>query len=148
MDGNWRNCWSDEKEQRLETLFRKGLSFSLIAADLGVTRNAVVGKAHRMKLPGRQPIECLPRPRSANPRIRRQAVRAVAVKKAKPKIIAGQDYGCTIYDLVDCSCRFPLWEINTPHPARLYCGTPGASVSTGVPYCERHSLVCGTSREN
>ena len=148
MDGNWRSCWSDEKERRLEKLFRQGKSFSLIAADIGVTRNAVIGKAHRMKLQGHKPVECLPRPRSANPRIRRRhAIRAVAVKKAKPKIIADHDYSCTIYDLSDCSCRYPLWGLQTPHAQRFYCGIPQASVAAGSPYCERHTTVCGSSRQ-
>lgn len=46
--------WTDERVARLSKLWAEGLSASQIANDLGgVTRNAVIGKVHRLGLSGR-----------------------------------------------------------------------------------------------
>ncbi|MCP4316629.1 MAG: GcrA cell cycle regulator [Hyphomicrobiales bacterium] len=46
--------WTDERVERLTKLWANGLSASQIAAELGgVSRNAVIGKVHRLSLPGR-----------------------------------------------------------------------------------------------
>jgi GcrA cell cycle regulator len=46
--------WTDERVELLKKLWAEGLSASQIAAQLGnVTRNAVIGKVHRLKLSSR-----------------------------------------------------------------------------------------------
>ncbi len=46
--------WTDERVEKLKKLWSEGLSASQIAAQLGgVSRNAVIGKVHRLSLPGR-----------------------------------------------------------------------------------------------
>jgi len=46
--------WTDERVEKLKKLWADGLSASQIAAQLGgVSRNAVIGKVHRLSLPGR-----------------------------------------------------------------------------------------------
>ncbi|WP_343313540.1 GcrA family cell cycle regulator [Brucella sp. BE17] len=46
--------WTDERVELLKKLWSEGLSASQIAAQLGgVSRNAVIGKVHRLKLSGR-----------------------------------------------------------------------------------------------
>ena len=47
--------WTEEREQKLRGLWEKGYTASQIAEMLGegVTRNAVIGKAHRLKLAAR-----------------------------------------------------------------------------------------------
>jgi GcrA cell cycle regulator len=42
--------WTDERIDRLKTMWEKGMTASQIAEDLGgVSRNAVIGKAHRVR---------------------------------------------------------------------------------------------------
>ena len=47
-------AWTDERVETLKTMWLAGSSASQIAATLGdVTRNAVIGKVHRLGLSGR-----------------------------------------------------------------------------------------------
>src|SRR5512134_1496608 len=47
-------AWTDERVELLKKLWAEGLSASQIASRLGgVTRNAVIGKVHRLGLSGR-----------------------------------------------------------------------------------------------
>src|ERR1700754_2085357 len=60
--------WTDERVELLKRLWSEGLSASQIAAELGgITRNAVIGKVHRLGLSGRAkpPSSSVPRPRKA-----------------------------------------------------------------------------------
>src|ERR1700732_5157754 len=62
--------WSDDRVEQLKKLWEGGLSASQIAAELGnVTRNAVIGKVHRLGLSGRakSPSSAAPRQRKARP---------------------------------------------------------------------------------
>ncbi|MTW28635.1 hypothetical protein GM527_14145, partial [Streptococcus pneumoniae] len=46
--------WTEERVEKLKKDWKAGLSCSQIAARLGgITRNAVIGKVHRLKLTGR-----------------------------------------------------------------------------------------------
>ena len=48
--------WTDEKVQKLKELWKKGHTASQISEMLGdTTRNAVIGKAHRLNLEARAP---------------------------------------------------------------------------------------------
>src|SRR5208282_5540354 len=58
--------WTDERVELLKKLWSDGLSASQISANLGeVTRNAVIGKVHRLGLAGRATTS---RIRTARPR--------------------------------------------------------------------------------
>ncbi len=48
------NEWTSERTETLVKLWNEGLPTSEIGRRLEVTKNSVVGKAHRMKLPKRQ----------------------------------------------------------------------------------------------
>ena len=53
--GGAKLSWTDERVELLKKLWSEGLSASQIAGRLGmgVTRNAVIGKVHRLNLSGR-----------------------------------------------------------------------------------------------
>ncbi len=71
--------WTEERVELLKKLWLEGLSASQIAGVLGegVTRNAVIGKVHRLKLTGRA------KPANATPRAR-TAPRAPGVRRVGP----------------------------------------------------------------
>ena len=61
--------WTDERVELLKKLWSEGLSASQIATQLGgVSRNAVIGKVHRLKLSGRgRASSATPRPKKTAP---------------------------------------------------------------------------------
>lgn len=68
--------WNDARTEQLKVLWEQNLAASEIARILGVTKNAVVGKAHRLKLSSRPSPIREPNPRSQvnMPKIRRRAI--------------------------------------------------------------------------
>src|SRR5271154_6678736 len=141
--------WSDDRVEQLKKLWEAGLSASQIAAELGnVTRNAVIGKVHRLGLSGRakSPTSAAPRPRKARAhshmlRVSRPSVRGNTALAHEPEpeqidnvIPLGQRR--TILELTEETCR---WPIGDPGSAEFFfCG--GQTIA-GLPYCAYHSRV-------
>ncbi|MEM9732936.1 MAG: GcrA family cell cycle regulator [Pseudomonadota bacterium] len=72
--------WTEERVARLAKLWAEGLSASQIAADLGeVTRNAVIGKVHRLGLSGRD------KPAGKGGNRKKATTAKAATKPAAPK---------------------------------------------------------------
>ncbi|MCK0196026.1 GcrA cell cycle regulator [Ancylobacter sp. 6x-1] len=150
--------WTDERVELLKRLWAEGLSASQIAAELGgVTRNAVIGKVHRLGLSGRAKTVAAPapRPRKARPTVSAplrprpmvQGNVALAVApemdEAEPEVaeepvanVVPMGQGCTILDLTEFSCR---WPVGDPGKADFhYCGS---RTMTGLPYCSYHARI-------
>ena len=73
-------AWTDERVETLKKLWAEGLSASQIANRLGgVTRNAVIGKVHRLGLSGRTTTS-----RAKAPRPRRRAVSKPTMRTTGP----------------------------------------------------------------
>jgi GcrA cell cycle regulator len=147
--------WTDERVETLKKLWADGLSASQIAGELGgITRNAVIGKVHRLGLSGRakSPTTAAPRPRKARAhahmlRVSRPAIRGNTAlahayeQEAEPEpqlvdniIPIGQRR--TILELTEDTCR---WPIGDPGSADFFfCG--GQTI-TSLPYCAYHSRV-------
>lgn len=78
-------AWTDERIDRLKTMWESGMTASQIAEDLtGVSRNAVIGKAHRLGLQARpSPVkEKEAKPVVAEPRV----VAAPVAEESEPEI--------------------------------------------------------------
>ena len=76
--------WTDDRVELLTKLWADGLSASQIAAELGgVTRNAVIGKVHRLKLSGRA------KPSSTAKRVKKTTATAAAPNRAAQKPSGG-----------------------------------------------------------
>jgi GcrA cell cycle regulator len=72
--------WTDERIEQLKTMWQKGMTASQIAEELGgVSRNAVIGKAHRLELQSRpSPVKAV---ESETPKVE---PRKVVIAKPKP----------------------------------------------------------------
>ena len=145
--------WTDERVELLNKLWADGLSASQIAGELGgITRNAVIGKVHRLGLSGRakSPSSSSPRPRKARAsshlmRISRASTRgntALAYDydlEPEPELIEniipiGQRR--TLLELNEDTCRWPIGDPASPE--FFFCG---GKPLTGLPYCSYHSRV-------
>lgn len=130
--------WTNERVELLEKLWKEGKSAAEIAKELGgVTRNAVIGKAHRLGLSGRPQTP------------KKETVKATAAKKTPEKTSAAAaparmvvetaekpENGLTILDLNDRVCK---WPIGDPRDENFYfCGERSRP---GTPYCDRHAAM-------
>jgi GcrA cell cycle regulator len=147
--------WTDERVETLKKLWADGLSASQIAAELGgITRNAVIGKVHRLGLSGRakSPSSAAPRPRKPRAtshmlRVSRSSMRGnTALAHAyeldiepEPQLIdnvipLGQRR--SLLELTENTCRWPIGDPGTAD--FFFCGGP---TITSLPYCAYHSRV-------
>ena len=132
MENNF--VWDEDKLNKLRKLWDSGLPITKIGNEIGVSRNAIAGKAHRMGLPKRNsPIS-----KSGDPR-KNQKSNNLENSKALPLKIMLRD--------VEWSRNRCCWPIGDPKlPGFSFCGT---SIFPGRPYCEEHSNLAYTNtREN
>ena len=152
-------AWTDDRVEKLKTMWTEGNSASQIAKELGcVTRNAVIGKVHRLGLSGRakpsRPKPAKPataaKPKLA-PKPARTAAKAAAPKpkpapkeqlpvsveqpplEAKP--LKDGTYA-TILTITDHMCKFPIGDPKADE--FRFCGR---KTDPDEPYCTPHSMV-------
>lgn len=138
--------WTDERIERLKDRFAAGLSCRRIAEDIGVSRNAVIGKLSRLGLT-RDKNGGAPRP-SRKPAGKERRAKSVPRLQYGMllKLYAGpqptieepipSQHCCSLLELSGERCR---WPISTPGLADFcFCGnTP----LVGLPYCVGHARL-------
>jgi len=132
--------WTDEKVEKLKELWTKGHTASQISEVLGnTTRNAVIGKAHRLNLEARAPSKNLGSPSSRdNKQIKRSP--APTSRKAKfQSILLDKNFEPenpkSLENLTDDTCK---WPIGHPNEEKFYfCGRKPEGE---FPYCKLHVL--------
>lgn len=130
--------WTSDQIVSLISLAEKGFSSSEIAAALGpgVTRNAVIGKLHRLGIfkPSRG------KRTQATVRALKDLARMRAWDKEVPVTTEADDVvGKSIGELGNHHCRWPVGHPKTPSFG--YCGVTDPahiSVAAGRPYCRVH----------
>ncbi len=157
------NTWTDERVELLKKLWADGLSASQIAGEIGggVTRNAVIGKVHRLGLSGRAktpaastaPRQSAPRKASttttaASPRGSRSAaalaprpvvdyaIETEIVALVQEDVVIPFSERVTIMDLKEGMCRWPMGDPTKPE--FRFCG---AKCGLGNPYCSHHAAI-------
>ena len=129
-----RAVWTEERETQLRELRDRGYSSSQIAAELGgVTRNAVIGAAHRMGLRSTKRVAA---PKAVRkPRVRSTQFRKPVMKtEPLPMMDRQSDAPVTLFDLEPHHCRWPSGDA-APY---TFCG--GTKLD-GSSYCGHHHRV-------
>jgi len=146
--------WTDERVDLLKKLWQEGLSASQIAGELGgVTRNAVIGKIHRLGLSGRgQPTSTIKRARRSRstPTVRQRrtvTIGATALQaeeeievatelRPSHSVVVPISKKLSIEKLTERTCK---WPIGDPGDEDFhFCGCDSLE---GLPYCEYHAGV-------
>jgi len=160
--------WTDERVEQLKKLWADGLSASQIAAQLGgVSRNAVIGKVHRLKLSGRgKTTSTQTRSKKVNTsasggqrsggsighmssRVMNRSVGATALQAEYSTDLVTHTITKTVTDvvvpisrrleLVQLSERTCKWPVGDPlQPDFNFCGN---DVGEAGPYCTYHSRL-------
>src|SRR5262245_12965122 len=130
--------WTTDRVELLKSHFEAGLTCREIAASIGVSRNAVIGKLQRLHLT-RGPQRAEPRPtkeardrsRKSIPRLQYQILQAV-YENAPPTTQEDpivSESRCSLLELSNQRCR---WPISTPG-AEDFCFCGNTPVE-GAPY--------------
>jgi GcrA cell cycle regulator len=145
--------WDDQRIEQLKKLWSDGLSASQIAAELGgVTRNAVIGKVHRLGLSGRAKAKpaSVTRTRKVIKTVTRASTVTVRgnlavvemlettpqVMPTRENVVIPMSRRISIMELKEGVCRWPLGDPLQSEFA--YCG---ADCSSGKTYCEAHARM-------
>jgi GcrA cell cycle regulator len=148
--------WTDERTELAIHLYQEGWSAAQIAQKLGgVTRNAVIGKIHRLgysrKNSGDPSVRKVTglhgKPRSAKPekpvatkptrRRRKSKPITITIPKRELKARSMRDEGpVTFAELGASSCRFAITDQGPDHQ---FCGAKAMEASS---YCEQHHALC------
>jgi GcrA cell cycle regulator len=153
--------WTDERVALLKILFERGRTCREMAYEIGISRNAVIGKLARLNLTRGRTASRVPRaerragaapqrPRGARSLqllLRAHVERGEGADPAPPMFEAvpvPEGPGCSLLELGDDTCRWPIGDQNAAEAK--FCGnTPAGS----LPYCAGHARMAyriGTRR--
>ena len=144
--------WNDEKVEKLKELWTKGHTASQIAQILGdTTRNAVIGKAHRLDLEARAPSKQSSAPTKSKDNKHIKKTTTPTSRKAKfQSILLDKNFEPenpkSLEDLTESTCK---WPVGHPNEEKFYfCGRKPEGE---FPYCKLHVLYAfqpkGTKEE-
>ena len=133
--------WTSEKVEKLKELWSKGHTASQIAEALGdTTRNAVIGKAHRLNLEARAPSKQSSSSRSKeNSQITKRGTAPMSRKARFQSILLDKNFEAenpkSLEELTEKTCK---WPIGHPNEEKFYfCGRKPEGE---FPYCKLHVL--------
>jgi len=132
--------WTAARIAQLKSCFAAGLSCSQIADEIGVSRNAVIGKLNRLHLGRHKRAPARPRPRKPTLRLVGQheilsALRAAPAPVGE-EVLAPDECRCSLVELSEGKCRWPISD-----PGRWDFGFCGGKAVDGLPYCAAHARI-------
>ncbi len=150
--------WTDERIALLKRMWKEGKSAADIAKALakGVTRNAVIGKAHRMGLSGRPSPIKKPVVAPKKEIVRKELAKPPLKKAVPPVVVSGVRHNPLVREvteprkfekepippgggvaLIDLTERMCKWPIGDPREDDFtFCGR---NIRPGTPYCPDHA---------
>lgn len=136
--------WGPDAIETLRALWAEGLSTAEIGRRMGVSKNAVVGKAHRLNLPARpSPIRrdgaSAPRPAVARAPVRRSLPPRPVAPPPPPPPAPVVQRPAPVRHVSRAGARSCSWPIGEPGTRGFhFCG---CEALPGKPYCAEHAAV-------
>jgi GcrA cell cycle regulator len=138
--------WTHERIEQLRACVDNGMTCSQIAAAIGVSRNAVIGKIHRLGLSSGRPAgagaraNCPPRARHSRGPTQRRLLRLAYARAPLDEILSAivviSTHPCSLIDIDAHQCR---WPIGDPASTNfLFCGNDAIA---GFTYCVGHARM-------
>jgi GcrA cell cycle regulator len=132
--------WDNKAISRLKELCKTGISFTRIGLKMGISKNAAIGKAARLKL-NKSPAPSVPIARkltvfTPKPLPKTRALLPKEIPPTPPVSVSIPEMRLvTMMQLTDQHCRYP---IDTP-TGILFCGR---APDGQPPYCQAHAKLC------
>jgi GcrA cell cycle regulator len=146
--------WTAKAIELLRALWAEGHSTAEIGRRMGITKNAIVGKAHRLDLPARPSPIRKGEPGSAQPAPRRKpSVRETAAPARRPAAVQAPPppapaavaaappaaANAAVRPFPRTSLRSCCWPIGEPGTREFrFCA---AEADPGRPYCAEHAAI-------
>jgi GcrA cell cycle regulator len=138
--------WTADRIEQLRSCVGSGMTCSQIAAAIGVSRNSVIGKIHRLGLSSGRPAgasaraNCPPRARHSRGPTQRRLLRLAYARAPLDEILSAvvviSTHPCSLIDIDAHQCR---WPIGDPASTNfLFCGNDALA---GFTYCLGHARM-------
>ena len=144
-------AWTTEMIKGLEKMWKKGLTTNEIAKELGVSKNSIVGKVHRLNLTARpSPIkkkdddELVEQEKPVSQvgvEIKENQTQIKTEQETEPKPLSVEAELKTkkcikLCELDSHTCRWPIGDPKDDH--FCFCGN---KVRAGQTYCDEHAAI-------
>ena len=140
-------AWTEDMIDRLKQMWKEGLTTNEIAKQLGVSKNSIVGKVHRLNLKARpSPIKKKEQEPNIESTPQKEEKAKAPIKSIKTVDIKNiniasdnckkKDSCLKLTELDNHTCR---WPIGDPRDDNFcFCGK---AIRSGQTYCEEHSAI-------
>ncbi len=124
--------WTKEIIAKLVKLAAQGLSYTEIGKALGITKNAAIGKARRLRI-SKPPAEAVIKQRKPTPKPKQKPAPKPPTPLEKETMLTGMKF-VSMMDLKDDHCRYPIDKDGET----VFCGLPKFKKS----FCQEHGAKC------
>ncbi len=124
--------WTKEIIAKLIKLAAQGLSYTEIGKALGITKNAAIGKARRLRI-SKPPAEAVIKQRKPTPKPKQKPAPKPPTPLEKETMLTGMKF-VSMMDLKDDHCRYPIDKDGET----VFCGLPKFKKS----FCQEHGAKC------
>lgn len=145
-------AWTTEMIDSLKQMWKRGLTTNEIAKELGVSKNSIVGKVHRLNLTARpspikkkeeeiasENVDVIEKETKSSKQIAKESVKPAKPQKVvttAPEVKVHKNTCIKLSELDSHTCR---WPIGDPKDDNFcFCGR---KVRAGQTYCDEHSAI-------
>ena len=133
--------WDEAREAKLKELWEKGHTASQIAKILGdTTRNAVIGKAHRLKLAGRTQSRKPEKEKKQSVSVQSKEERYISRRSRFKSLLLDKNFepakNLTLEELTDETCKYM-----EGHPDEENSSFCGRKTIEKFSYCPLHLMI-------